>query len=602
MKTKRSLLKYIGAILVAILLFVNIGAGVVVAKADDKQETVDGNKPPKDYHSAAEGSVVQILLVYEAENGDNYAIQSGTGFLVSNSVVVTASVCTKLADWTKKPAAAYLSNQLGKNVTFDETDDKEWLSIAPKNLKVKIALSSGLFADAKILVSSADDTFVILTISENLTKQVATMTTVNCIQPGDHLSLYGYEYTKCPELQIFSSKDVLEIGDESSMCQGVEEGVVHHSVDYYSHFGTVGGPILDQYGRVVAVAQYAEGETGPIFSAIPIDAVREALDSQNIVYVPDDKDYARMPQVATSTDVIDVGLVNKGELYEVICAAETVLGSGNNGNYTQQSYDALETQYNKAVEVYDNPYATQSEVNTRRDYLEEAMKGIKKVKKKNIPLLIAIISGCSLVGIGLIVLLILFIRKQIRKKKEQEEAARIRTIENSSGISGVLSNDSSNLGLPSAQLYAQFGAKSKGTAPGLNTDSPVSNSTTYMEPSTTVLQDEEGTTVLNSFVQAPVNAYLYRSRTGENIPITNDNFRIGKNTEGVDYRVDGNTNISRFHAVITRNNEYYYIEDLGSTNYTFVNSVRVAANRKQQLQSNDVVYLADEEFIFIVNG
>lgn len=54
-------------------------------------------------------------------------------------------------------------------------------------------------------------------------------------------------------------------------------------------------------------------------------------------------------------------------------------------------------------------------------------------------------------------------------------------------------------------------------------------------------------------------------------------------------------NVSRLHARITYRNDEYLIEDLGSTNGTFVNSVRI---QRCILRNNDQILIGDSKIIF----
>ncbi len=53
------------------------------------------------------------------------------------------------------------------------------------------------------------------------------------------------------------------------------------------------------------------------------------------------------------------------------------------------------------------------------------------------------------------------------------------------------------------------------------------------------------------------------------------------------------TTISRRHALILREDERYYLVDAGSTNGTFLNSHRLAANERHPLATDDTVWLAE---------
>jgi len=72
-------------------------------------------------------------------------------------------------------------------------------------------------------------------------------------------------------------------------------------------------------------------------------------------------------------------------------------------------------------------------------------------------------------------------------------------------------------------------------------------------------------------------------------------FSIGRD-EATDLHI-GSRRVSRRHAVIDRKGETYCIEDLDSTNGTFVNGERVS---EAKLQSGDVLAFGDAEFTFTV--
>ena len=81
-------------------------------------------------------------------------------------------------------------------------------------------------------------------------------------------------------------------------------------------------------------------------------------------------------------------------------------------------------------------------------------------------------------------------------------------------------------------------------------------------------------------------------------PITKElrkaDFIIGRSAEGdLQIPVD---DVSRNHARIFFRNEEYYIEDLGSTNGTYVNGITVA---KCVLRNNDQIEIGDVRMIFV---
>ena len=72
--------------------------------------------------------------------------------------------------------------------------------------------------------------------------------------------------------------------------------------------------------------------------------------------------------------------------------------------------------------------------------------------------------------------------------------------------------------------------------------------------------------------------------------------QVGKGT-GADVKIDKET-ISQLHARICPEGNSFYIEDLNSTNGTFVNDEALPYKQKKILQVNDIVQFADVRFRF----
>lgn len=72
---------------------------------------------------------------------------------------------------------------------------------------------------------------------------------------------------------------------------------------------------------------------------------------------------------------------------------------------------------------------------------------------------------------------------------------------------------------------------------------------------------------------------------------------IGKG-EGVDIEIEKDT-VSHYHAQINCQEQEYYIEDLNSTNGTYVNEELLSYKEKRQLKSNDIIRFADVKYRFV---
>lgn len=94
------------------------------------------------------------------------------------------------------------------------------------------------------------------------------------------------------------------------------------------------------------------------------------------------------------------------------------------------------------------------------------------------------------------------------------------------------------------------------------------------------------------------NACLTRCKTGEQIPISSEQFRIGKDPYNCEYCVRDNSAVSRCHAVIKTVNSKWFINDLNSTNKTYVSDRAIYPYMDIELCDGMSIKLANENFIF----
>lgn len=92
--------------------------------------------------------------------------------------------------------------------------------------------------------------------------------------------------------------------------------------------------------------------------------------------------------------------------------------------------------------------------------------------------------------------------------------------------------------------------------------------------------------------------YLIRVNTDERVMLNKPSFKLGKASIGMDYRISGNSAISRNHATIYLKDGLYFIKDNKSTNHTYVNGDIVDDAQDVMLTHDAKLMLGDEEFIF----
>jgi hypothetical protein len=105
------------------------------------------------------------------------------------------------------------------------------------------------------------------------------------------------------------------------------------------------------------------------------------------------------------------------------------------------------------------------------------------------------------------------------------------------------------------------------------------------------------TVCLTSYPGKPRGILLYQGRDQlQDILLERRMTRIGNGSEA-DAVIDRDT-ISKLHARIDREESTFYIEDLNSTNGTFVNEEPLAYKERRKLQQNDIVSFADIRYRF----
>lgn len=264
----------------------------------------------------------------------------------------------------------------------------------------------------------------------------------------------------------------------------------------------------------------------------------------------------------------------------------------NPDRYTAESLELCQTYYETAQqymqEVVENQidYASQAKIDACAENLKNAIDGLNQ-KRVNIKLwlkILLIVSVLSFVGFVVVLVLCITQRNKFRKKLKLEEQKQI-TAEEALRISGrITPGEEKNLlsaGMPINRSL-----------------SIIEQNKEYKNPETSVLGNEDMISQRYSNTQIHNNAFLIRKRTGEEILINKNRFFVGKDEECVDYKIEYNANISRRHAVIRKISGNFYIQDMDTTNGTYVNGVRLRDQEEQMLQTGDIILMADEEFEF----
>jgi len=561
-----------------VLVLSSVLCSVFSASATDSQETQEF----QGYD--ASDSIVQVVLLYQDTNSVYHILQSGSGILVDNKTVITNNHLTYMSDALKTEAGAYLTEKLGYEVTFIPTEESNQ-NVA--TYSIAIVQEADIYNIASVQLNSNDWDFAILSLSSQSDKTPAVFGRSEYISLEQEVATVGLPTVNYNNAVSFTYQDVITTNGK---CTNLDGGII--TFDARLEPGSSGGALVDKYGRVVGITTYKDSVDG-LYCALPVDNIKGYLERSGIVYTEDDRTIADIEIVTTEEIIVDIQ-TDKNELNRVIMEAELIYEEGNDGKYTEESFRNLRLHLDYAKNTFEDPYAPQTTIDSDTYNLREAIDGLKKIQKKsNVPLIVAISVGGVVLLTLIIILIVVLVKKAKRRKVEKKENEKIKTlpqtpINESVKVPELGFKEPEFKSAQSSKLYGTYGAN-ESSATIMSVDVPGR------------IEATPGTTILTNYAKVTLNGYLYSTSTGKTIPVEGEEFLIGKAPELVNYVVN-NATISRKHAKITRKYDEFFLEDLGSTNFTYLNSNRVAPRDKKKLQDRDVIYLSDEEFIFMIGN
>lgn len=502
--------------------------------------------------NAARNGVLQVNLVYVDKNGTTYPLQGGSGFLISDQVLLTNQHVVQMSNETKQAA----SEAYGVDFVNDNKLD----------IRLQVVVQRDVVIDATVKKSSAEMDVAIVDLSEPIYDRTP-------LELGDSVStteaqkVYALGFPQAAELaqdiNYYTNADVT-----------VTDGIVAKKVEvngtpFLQHSaklsgGNSGGPLLNADGNVIGINQFrTNGDE--YYYAMEINDIKKLLDAIGVTYnsataVPaGTSGTSDKPETPDTPDVPDpVETANKAALEAKIAEAKKVDAS----KYTKESMGVLETKLEDAEVVAADDEASQEFVDKSVSELDDALKQLEE--ESGFGIWLWVIVGGVAAAIVVIVVIIVVISKG--NKKPSVPARDIPL-------------DDRNPRVP----------------PNYNT--PPVHTENAGNGETSVLNEGAGeTTVLGA--GASSGAYLIRRKNRERIMITGPVFTIGKERRRVNYCVDDNSSVSRCHARISRKGSQYVAADMNSTNYTFINGVKVNPGEEKALSDNDILRLSDEEFEF----
>ena len=509
-------------------------------------------------NDAREG-IVKIVTGYEFADTSFDLWTVGYGFLVTKEHVIT-SRNTAVLDQT----GVLYKNVVGKRganyqkLGINLNDYQETL----KHVRTYVLLENETKVEATVNQNAIGDSFVLLNLSSRINSKNVLTLSEDTLEDGMKLYAIGPykidpEQTKLSDVQPAKKTDFF--GKLSEVTKHRKNGTSEY-VEFKGNFTHLtlapGCPLVSKDQVVVGLITDGVNGNG---SAVDIQTIEKFLDAANIEYG------AVKSNVPSQTDTSTLQkLVNE-------------IASMDISGYTHESLSALNDELINSKKLLAEPNVSGNRVEKEYESLKLAYSKLQKIDYTGLYIRIGAIAG----GVVVLIIILIFVKKKIhnigkdefeiedeRREKEEEKERKKREKEKNHHNDQVVNTNYDHRNTD------------------LDSDSD--------EDKTGVLDGATGILHENA-----MKAWLVHE-SGNRITINKNKFTIGK-SKGVDYRINNNT-VSRNHCRILMSNDKFYVEDLGSTNGTFIDDEQLSENLPTIIQNGQKLKLSDEVFTFEISG
>lgn len=535
----------------------------------------------------ARNGVLQINLTYVSDAGEEIILQSGSGFLINDEMLITNYHVIVMQDETR----AALREIPGLEPLAD-------LAINDPHLHIKVVVQRDMTVEANCHSSaySAEVDFAVIRLVEKIYDRVPlALGDSDKIRASEQIYALGMPATSINTTESHTSEDVMitsGVASKLTELNGIK--VVEHDVKISG--GSSGGPMVNESGEVIAVNSYG-GED--YYYSIQINHIKNALNTFGIAYTSasTDTDVSSTPEEtatpepepsdepapAPTTDTDDVTVELRGELQDEIKEAQNAIADAS--SYTDASVQLVQDAIADANDTLDNEDATAASLQNSIDSLKSAVRGLEE---KSGPNMVVILVVAAVAVVVILVVIILVVKSSGKKKANRNQVT--------AGPSNV-PNGIPIAPPPARPMDTPTGQQNAGYTPPVPQTPPYPYAQGSSDPGTTVLNQGAGETTL---LNAGPAATLLRKKTGQKVTVSGNRFMIGKEKNRVNFCISDNSSISRVHAEIVKKGADYYIVDQNSTNGTFVNGVKANPREETLLREGAIIKLSDEEFEFHV--
>ena len=507
--------------------------------------------------------ILQVMLAYVDDEGVRSYYTAGTCFLINEEYVITNKHIFDLdTDMDPDPDVVYTIRELVMDGEgLDELADND------PHLKLYVFANRDTNVEATVHENAQSDVldFAALHLSEKIYgREPLVLGDSDSIAQRDNVYAYGFPADSISN-KNFNTKD------DVSISSGIVSKVtVTGSVDIIEHTsqldeGNSGGPLVNDAGEVVGINEFIVDQKN---YSIQINVIKEILDTWGIPYTG-----ATGGSTGGGTEPTELTVE---DLQAKIDTAKALSLDG----YTEESVKAFQDAIAEAESVAaGNPdsAAIESAIND----LSAAQSGLIKPEPEPEPepaegpnwFLIGGIIAIVVIVIVVVVIIIVVVNGNKKKKAKQVPPVQPKAVP------------------PVQPNTPPVSPVQPGGYPTMPQDDGAGE--------TTLLDSGAGETTLLGGGMG--GAYLIRKKNGEKIPITSQNFAIGKERRRVNYCISDNTSVSRYHVVIMKKGSDYYAADQKSSNFTFVNGVQLSPYQETLLTDRSTLKLSDEEFEFHVS-
>lgn len=277
------ILKGSAAMIAAAAMTVSITLSTFTASAELSNSAVNADK----------SGILQVEVHYQPPAQEDLLVQTGTGFLINQSTLLTCDHVVTIKEADKARIAEHFTGVTGEEHKFDAD-----------YVKVEIAILGDVKEPATITRESAEADYAILNINTELTtKTPLVLSDSDKIEQTQEVYALGFpavvtDLQSHTNYTAYVAEDVtVTKGTVSKTNYVFNDGgntrLIQHSANISE--GNSGGPLVNANGAVVGINR---GSFDNFYYAIEINQIRELLDTLAIAYTTDP---GRNPTPVTST-------------------------------------------------------------------------------------------------------------------------------------------------------------------------------------------------------------------------------------------------------------------------------------------------------------